>query len=559
MMSTQNVGGVLPVPNWMVWVFAIFFVGYGLGSYPLLDNNEGLYAEIAREMLVSRDWHFWIIPRLNDLVYMEKPPLLYWLTATSFAIFGQSPWAARLIPAISTLVTVSAILTLSRYVKRENAGRIAAIFFVSGLGVTAMSRTLMFDMLLTALLSNALVWSYIFFETKQKKSLYIVMVSLSLALLAKGFVSIILFGSVIFFFLLTQAGSIRNFNRLAVAWFDWRALALFILVAMPWHIVATVTEPIFAWFYFVNEHVLRFLGKREPHDYYAGAWWYYIPRMFIYLFPWSFLLPIVLFAKSQMNANKSLHFFLAAAWLAPLLFFSISSAKANYYLVTVMPFFAFQLAILLEDRNFGGRIGIASFGVVIAVLFSLIAIEINKSNLPFLEQVLVYGVDGRRFILFAVILIAALAISTAVLCWFKPAEGAFVYFSIPVLILLLSIGLLQGTAIGSSSKILAENVVREGKNREIFFYRIFEEKSSLPFYLKHPVRIVDSRSSDLFWGNKLHHNNIVLSDSLFERLSATENVGLVVMNHDIAEFEGKTYSHRFKVKAKIGNATLFSN
>ncbi len=80
---------------------AFFFVGIGLGSYAILDNNEGLYSEISREMLRSGDWHQWVIPHLNGLAYMEKPPLLYWLTAVFFAVFGESEWSARLVPALS--------------------------------------------------------------------------------------------------------------------------------------------------------------------------------------------------------------------------------------------------------------------------------------------------------------------------------------------------------------------------------------------------------------------------------------------------------------------------
>jgi 4-amino-4-deoxy-L-arabinose transferase-like glycosyltransferase len=69
------------IPLWLVWGIVCYFVSFKLGSYPILDNNEGLYAEIPREMLRSGDWHQWIIPHLNGLPYMEKPPLLYWLTA----------------------------------------------------------------------------------------------------------------------------------------------------------------------------------------------------------------------------------------------------------------------------------------------------------------------------------------------------------------------------------------------------------------------------------------------------------------------------------------------
>ena len=83
---------VLHIPLWLVWVAALGFVLTALGGYGILDNNEGLYAEIPREMLASHDWRHWVIPHLNGLPYMEKPPLLYWLTALSFSLFGITEW-----------------------------------------------------------------------------------------------------------------------------------------------------------------------------------------------------------------------------------------------------------------------------------------------------------------------------------------------------------------------------------------------------------------------------------------------------------------------------------
>jgi len=86
----------LHIPLWLVWGAALAFVLSALGGYGILDNNEGLYAEIPREMLASHDWRLWVIPHLNGLPYMEKPPLLYWLTALSFALSGLTGAGADL-------------------------------------------------------------------------------------------------------------------------------------------------------------------------------------------------------------------------------------------------------------------------------------------------------------------------------------------------------------------------------------------------------------------------------------------------------------------------------
>ncbi|HXA46975.1 MAG TPA: glycosyltransferase family 39 protein, partial [Burkholderiaceae bacterium] len=121
----------LHIPLWLVWGVALSCVLAGLGSYGILDNNEGLYAEIPREMLASHDWRMWVIPHLNGLPYMEKPPLLYWLTALSFSVFGVAEWSARLVPAMSSLACVAMLMRFGNALQRPQAGRLAALMFVT--------------------------------------------------------------------------------------------------------------------------------------------------------------------------------------------------------------------------------------------------------------------------------------------------------------------------------------------------------------------------------------------------------------------------------------------
>ena len=395
------------IPLWFVWLVAFGFVVFGLGSFAILDNNEGLYAEIPREMLASRDWRMWIIPHLNGLPYMEKPPLLYWLTAFSFALLGESEWSARLVPALSSLACVAMLVWFGNAVRRPLAGRLAALVFVTGLGVTAMSHVLMFDMLLTALLAAAFMYAYRSVTEQDARMLRRAYAALALALLAKGLVALVLFGLVMGAFTLANARSAGQFFRAMGHWFAPGAMLVLCIIAAPWHIAASLTEPVFAWFYFINEHVLRFLGKREPHDYYAGAWWYYLPRMAIYLFPWSFLLPCLLArARGQFDENEqfdqplrgALTRFLWLAWLVPLVFFSFSSAKANYYLVAVMPFAAFHLAVALEQRNFLQGFVRTVPGLLIGLLAGLggVALALRTGGqTP--EQLVVWGLSQTRF------------------------------------------------------------------------------------------------------------------------------------------------------------------
>jgi 4-amino-4-deoxy-L-arabinose transferase-like glycosyltransferase len=254
-------GAMLRIPLWLVWAVALGFVLAELGSFGILDNNEGLYAEIPREMLSSGDWRLWVIPHLNGLPYMEKPPLLYWLTALSFALFGQNEWSARAVPAASALACVALLLWFGAAVKRPQVGRLAALMFVSGVGVTVMSHVLMFDMLLTALLTAALMGAYRALTEDGVRFVRAAYALLALALLAKSVFALIVFGLVMACFILSTSRSLMEFLSACRKLFEPWALLIFCAIAVPWHLVASLTEPIFAWFYFINEHVLRFIGK----------------------------------------------------------------------------------------------------------------------------------------------------------------------------------------------------------------------------------------------------------------------------------------------------------
>ncbi|MCH8621694.1 glycosyltransferase family 39 protein [Undibacterium sp. TS12] len=547
------------IPAWLVWLLTVFFLAYGLGCYPILDNNEGLYAEIPREMLASGDWHHWIIPHLNGLAYMEKPPLLYWLTALSFAVFGEHEWAARLVPALSALSCVAMLMWFGRQIGRVAASRLAALMFISGLGVMAMSRTLMFDMLLTAFLSAALMYGYLFSVSRDKKNLCRSLAMLALALLAKGFVAIILFAAVTFVYTVLLSTSLHDFWMRFKAWFDPKAIAIFLLIAMPWHIAATLTEPIFAWFYFINEHVLRFLGKREPHDYYAGAWWYYLPRMLIYLFPWSFFLPLLLI-RARQQTPRALHVFLASAWIMPVLFFSLSSAKANYYLVVVMPLAALQLAIALEDRLTVARSwSRALVGLTLSLMFAAIAWWVHKQASGEMANLQIFGYGAIQFLTLLMTSLSLASLVASFIVWWNKRIGIIPYIVLPAFLLVAAIGILQAMAGQTSTLPMVRDLQSSSGSREVFLFRVFEHQSSLPFYLKRPVRVVESRSSDLFWGNKLHKNNIVISDTFFDKLIAQQQVSLIVLDEDLASFQEKKYADKFQNIKKIGRSTVFMN
>jgi len=565
MPDRRRPGTRLYVPLWLVWAAAFSFVLIGLGSSGILDNNEGLYAEIPREMLASHDWRIWVIPHLNGLPYMEKPPLLYWLTALSFSLFGESEWSVRAVPALSSLACVAMLLWFGRAQGRPQVGRLAALMFASGIGVAAMSRVLMFDMLLTAMLTAALMCAYRFLTEGALRWVRWTYVFLALAVLAKGFVALVLFGLVVLIFMFGNMRSPSAFLRGCLGWFEPWGMLIFCAIAVPWHVAATLTEPIFAWFYFINEHVLRFLGLREPHDYHAGGWWYYLPRMAIYLFPWSFLLPCLLMGsrrKSHVD-DARLRRFLLLAWLMPLIFFSASSAKANYYLVAVMPFAAFHLAYLFEKQDFQGARGDlarAVPGLVIAVLAAIASVAALLRAQDSHQTLLILGQPQREFVVLASGGLAVLGFACAALAWRSARVGVLSY----VVLAAWSAGALIAVMLAAepliSTRQLATYLQTEMPGRTIYLYRNFEQHSSLPFYRKQPLPVIDSHSSDLFWGNKLRPDNgIIISPDQFARRMQSQAVAVVVMTDQVREIERAPFFTRFTGEKKIGERIVFFN
>lgn len=529
---------------WLVWALAFVFFFAGLGGPAILDNNEGLYAGISREMLQSHDWRHWIIPHLNGLPYMEKPPLLYWLTALSFALFGVSEWSARLVPALSALACVEILLWFGHAVGRSGAGRLGALMFITGLGVAVMSRLLMFDMLLTALLSAALCCCYCYLNKGDPALLRWTMAWLALAILTKGLLGALLFSLVILSYLASVHGISARLECAIRSLFRPDSWLILIAIAAPWHIAASLIEPVFAWFYFVNEHLLRFLGRREPHDFYSGPWWYYLPRMMLYLFPWSlFLLACIARPHPEAAASSaSLRRFLLLAWLMPLLFFSASRAKANYYLVVVMPFAALHLALALENRGLDRAVRLSWPGYAVALLgASLCVITWLRADDAY-GAMRIFGMSEK---LLHIVIFATLA--TLGLCcgWLARHSmvGLAAYLALPAATCYLTYGLLMALQPQVSAKELAQWLQYDQVARAVYLYRNYEQMSSLSFYLGKPLPVVDSQSSDLYWGNRLRANDIALSNDQFaRRLQAGTEVALVVMDSQLTHLLRQPYA-----------------
>ncbi|MGA9304606.1 MAG: glycosyltransferase family 39 protein [Candidatus Sulfotelmatobacter sp.] len=275
------------------WALAVVFLAVYVGSMftpGLLDDADSTHAEAAREMVVTGDY---VTLHINGVRYLEKPPLPYWLVAICYKILGVNEFSTRLPMVLSVMLLGVLAFCWGRRAFGERTGIYGGLFVFTCAGVYLFTRVLIPDVLLSLLIVAAL---YFFLTALELDAApwrwYSGYAMMALGVLTKGLIALVFPCGAAFFFLLVTG-----------EWRRWRefrlisGLALFLAIAAPWHILAGLRNPGtpdhhgFFWFYFVNEHYLRFLGKRYPRDYSKLPAMLYWTLHLVWLFPWSLYLP----------------------------------------------------------------------------------------------------------------------------------------------------------------------------------------------------------------------------------------------------------------------------
>jgi 4-amino-4-deoxy-L-arabinose transferase-like glycosyltransferase len=279
-------------------LWAAIFAG-SLWSPPLLDDADSTHAQAAQAMLRTGDW---VTLHVDGIRYLEKPPLPYWMAAVSLRVFGAesggrfAAWAIHLPLALTVLGLALLGYGWGRRAFGERAGLYAGLFLLTSAGVFLFTRVFIPDALLSLLLGLALYAMLRRLETGGGRGcMYGLWFALALAVLTKGFVALVLFFGAAAVFLF-WSGQGRRWRDI----FAFRGVVLFLAVAAPWHVLAGMRNTGgagghgFFWFYFINEHVLRFLGRRVPRDYNKLPAALYWSLHLVWLFPWSLFAPAAL-------------------------------------------------------------------------------------------------------------------------------------------------------------------------------------------------------------------------------------------------------------------------
>ncbi|MGO9038836.1 MAG: phospholipid carrier-dependent glycosyltransferase [Steroidobacteraceae bacterium] len=316
-----------------------------LSLRPLFNPDEGRYAEIAREMLAGGDW---VIPHLNGLAYIEKPPLQYWATALALRVFGQSEFAARFYTACCALATLLTVWFLARRLWSIAAAWRAAAMLASMMLFLVMGQLLTLDMGLTLYLTAALA-GFVLAQTGPRRPselgwMLFAWVAAALGVLSKGLVAAAIPAAV----LVSYSAWARDFSpwrRLHVAW----GLPLFLAIAVPWHWLAARRLADFAQFFFVHEHLARYLtpsaNREEP-------WWYFGAVLALGSVPWTLsVMRVMVLGWRRREPGGGFNpsaFLWIWAWFV-CIFFSLSESKLIPYILPSLPAIALLIASLPAD------------------------------------------------------------------------------------------------------------------------------------------------------------------------------------------------------------------
>jgi 4-amino-4-deoxy-L-arabinose transferase-like glycosyltransferase len=384
----------------LVMIAALVFIACIISPPALMDDVDAVHAQMSRNMVQSGDW---VVPHLDGVPYLEKAPLLYWLIAACYLIFGVHDWVARIPVALAAVLLCWTTFRYGAWAFSRRAGFYAGLALATCVGLFLFTRILIPDVMLT------LTVTVCFFafqralnedgeELHPRRWAAVLAVALALGVLLKGLIALVVpIGGALVYLALTRQLFVRE---------TWRrlhpgsGLLIFLAIAAPWHIAATLRMPPylnfsmhsgpgeyhgFFWFYFMNEHVLRFLNLRYPRDYNTvprAAFWL---LNLLWLFPWSAYLPAAAKLGYKPVDRSGRTRLLALCWAGFLLLFFTFSTTQEYYSMPIYPAVALLLGCAMEREDKWIAVATKSLAVLAAsaaVVIAVLLFAVRHTSTP---------------------------------------------------------------------------------------------------------------------------------------------------------------------------------
>ncbi|MCU1252897.1 MAG: glycosyl transferase family 39 [Edaphobacter sp.] len=645
-----------------LWFF--FYSSVTLFTPPLLDDADSVHAEVAREMLLRNDW---VTLYANGIRYLEKAPFFYWSIAASFKLFGVHTATARLPLAFTVLALTLIVEAFARRAFASiRAGLYAGLLLLSSFGIFIFTRILIPDAMVCLWLTLAIYCYWLTEQSTQhnrvphdRRSVTAPIVGsftaqhqhstpnpllcwafaacCALNVLTKGLIGIVF---PILIVLTHLALTRRNLHAVLSRIKQLAPVSstiVFLVIAAPWHILIALANPTqgnpgnltfthhhwsvplptdgnvhgWLWFYFVNEHLLRYLNLRVPRDYDTVPLWLFWGLLLLWLMPWSAYLlralrtvpwrkslrPLV--SIRTLTPQESTRLLLGLWATIPLLFFSFST-RQEYYVLPSLPPLILLIAGWLNDEateaesftvpnpltRAGQRISLVLFtlgsiAALIAGFFVFRARPAAGTNLATLlkqnpsDYALSFGhfLDLNTQAMSAFhdpLLLTAIALFLGTLAnWllranYKPhAANLWLAGATFAFLLAAHIGLQIFSPILTSRQLAAAIAPVLKPDDLIVINGEYESGSTLGFYLHRPdintrpIHILNGRSSNLWYGSFFPDAPHLFEDNISLSLKWTETRRIFLwqdLSTPVPHVPGKTY-----FIAQSGGKEILSN
>jgi len=361
-----------------------------------MDDVDAVQAQIARNMLTSGDF---VTARIDGVPYFEKSPLIYWLIAGSYHFFGATDWAARIPGVLAGIALAWLTAAFGMWAFGARAGFYAGLCVGTCFGLFLFTRILIPDVMLTGSIALTM-WAFIRIldphERKRGWWAFLMAASLGTSLLLKSLIGLVFpVGTALAYLAVT--GQLLN-TKIWAKLRPWSGLAVILLIAAPWHILAAVRNPPifeftmrsapgeyhgFLWFYFINEQLLRFLNMRYPRDYDTVPRVYFWLFHLLWLFPWSVYLPAVARLSFRPIDRAGRVRLLALIWICVVMIFFTFSTTQEYYSMPIYPALALLIGSAMAAGGNRVRYGTRVLcGVLIVAASAVIALFVLSLPYP---------------------------------------------------------------------------------------------------------------------------------------------------------------------------------
>ena len=583
---------------------------YGIFSPGLLDDVDSVYIESAREMLVRHDF---VTPYVDGIRFFDKPPLMYWLAAASMRTFGIHDWAARLPLALLTLGLFVSVYVLGSRLFGERGGFYSALVAATSIGPYLFTRFFIPDVLLALWMSLAV---HLFLEalsllndphvdhSRLRIVCWAFALVLALNVLTKGLIGLVFpLGMVIIYLAVTRQ------LYLARRLYMCSSATIFLVMAAPWHLLMAMRNPAvpgsivargWFWFYFVNEHFMRFLGKRIPHDYGHVPIWLFLVLAALWLAPWASFLPMAtswslkaLDEDSSAPVEARHTALILVLWAGIVLAFFCLSSRLEYYSLPALPALALLIGGLLARAHAGNPLAerqvlaasrwiLLPLSLLIAAVTGYFAISapVVPAGADIASLLLsdpanynialghLFDLTGRAMGLFReplAIVCVAMLIGGPLSHFFRlRRQHLFANLLLTVASIAVLLCVHEGLTrfypiLGSKPLATAINAVYRPGDR-ILVDGEYTLGSTLNFYTQHPVSLVDGRMNGTWYGSYWPDApHIFETNESLHKLWSSSSVRLFLLTYNPARATDlSTYGPVYRL-ASAGGKTVLTN